>query len=157
MASPFEGMRGEDTFGLMGRLDTEGNNDRGVASPSPAPTMATPAAPSQGVIPLVPSELQGIIDEIKGISVSPGRKIRALTSVAGVVGGLEQTRQTLAQRNLQLGVGEAGATERAKIGITPQMEELKRKNTLMPALPAKPLTEGGEEKEVPFWEKFKTL
>jgi len=74
---------------------------------------------------LIPRELQNIIDQVSKSSVSAGRKTAALTSLGGVVGGLQQKRMGEAGEMSRLGITEAGATRRQGVSETGAMERTK--------------------------------
>jgi hypothetical protein len=94
---------------------------------------------------VISPELQSIIDKVSGMSVSPGRKIQALTTLGGMVGGLEERRRTEAGQMARLGITgeqemaktkltEAGALQRTNITTAPAIAEQKRKNQLFGSL-----------------------
>jgi hypothetical protein len=73
-----------------------------------APQQSTPSAGAPGGN-AIPPALQSIIDKISGTTVSPGRKIAALSSLAGNISGIHQQGMKDASEMAKLGVAQAGA------------------------------------------------
>lgn len=162
-------------------------DDRGLGTPTPRTDVGiTPPGSAQGdyaagTLPgrnapsLIPPELQSIIDKVTGSSVSEGRKVAALASLGGTVGGLHQQRMTEAGQMRRLGVTgaqelektkimQAGGIEQQKIATAPGMGQLNLAKKAVPSylqnlitknlgVGGKGETETGEE----WWKKYSDI
>ena len=155
MESPYQaGNRSEYNYGLMGRMDSEGNNQRGLASPSPTTSPSSSiglngqsnAGPAgldlTGWNNKMSPELQSIIDKVTASSTGPAKR-NALVNLAGTIGGIQSHREAEIGQMKQLGItgsqamertklSETGAMERTKLQLIPSMMEQKRKDLPYP-------------------------
>lgn len=113
----------------------------GVGNQSNWNTPIEPEKPTPTQAPLIPPELQSIIDKVSGSSMSVGRKGELMTHLGGVVGGLEQNRRSQEgemQRfgvSSQLGKQKLGLEEKGiglqekGLGIEQQKVDLEKRGT----------------------------
>jgi hypothetical protein len=80
------------------------------------------------------SSLKDIISKITGFGSSDtgGRRLEALTSLAGNMFGMQKQGMSQAASMEEKKLGEAGATERTSISVQPSLMEQKRKSPLPP-------------------------
>jgi hypothetical protein len=81
------------------------------------------------------SSLKDIISKITGFGSSDtgGRRLEALTSLAGNMFGMQKQGMSQAASMEEKRLGEAGATERTNISVQPSLMEQKRKSSLFPS------------------------